>query len=675
MNKDRIIECVPNFSEGRNPEVIKAIVSAIENGGRTACGDNSIKVLNVDPGEAAHRTVITFAGSPEAVIEGAFQGVKKAGELIDMRKHSGEHPRSGATDVLPLVPVSGVTLEECAAWARELAERIYTELGIPCYCYEAAAYKPARRNLAVCRAGEYEALADKIQDPARRPDFGPDTYTEKVSRSGATNVGARDFLIAVNFNLDTTSAEIAHEIACDVRESGRRSKDGTVIHGPLKGCKAIGWYIEDYGIAQVSMNITDINATPLHKAFEQVCTTAKAYGQRVTGTEIIGLVPKRSLIDAGKYFINAYRHDCSELSEDELIDIAVQAMRLDDLKPYNPKERVIEYLIEDRKGPKVSVLMSFCNEKPEWLTSAIQSVLNQTYKDFELIIICDNPDHEAGIAYIRNLQKEDERIKLICNPDNIGLTRSLNIGIKASRGEYIARFDADDICLPERLAKQAQFLDQNPHISICASNVHIIDAEGKIIRRNKYKNKNNPIELLISNILAHPSVMMRKSLTDLRAPLYNEEFIYSQDYELWQFLFLKGIEPYVLKEPLLLYRKSQHQVSVSQKNLQVGFFKKAHKKLITNWLIRKEIIGSEVEHSLKDMLDCACKAYKTVNAEDKKYLAHIIYVLYFSLATYLKKYKWLYLLDSNLIAFKIKFIFTFRLFFSRKTRKDRTGFN
>ena len=290
---ERIVECVPNFSEGRNREVIDKIVSTIEKSG-------GVKILDVDPGEATNRTVVTFVGSPEDVVEAAFKGVRCAGELIDMRQHHGAHPRSGATDVLPLIPVAGITLEECAELARKLAERIYTELEIPCYCYEAAAFKPERQNLAVCRSGEYEALPEKIADPARKPDFGPEHFTEKAAVSGATNVGARDFLIAVNFNLNTTSTRRANAVAFDVREKGRPAREGNpitgkirkdengntiMIPGTLKGCKAIGWYIDEYGIAQVSMNITDINATPLHKAFEEVCRAASARGLRVTGTE------------------------------------------------------------------------------------------------------------------------------------------------------------------------------------------------------------------------------------------------------------------------------------------------------------------------------------------------------------------------------------------------------
>lgn len=351
---ERIIECVPNFSEGRNREVIDAIVASIEKSG-------GVKVLDVDPGEATNRTVVTFVGSPEAVVEAAYQGVKCAGELIDMRHHHGAHPRSGATDVLPLIPISGITLQECAELARKLAERIFSELEIPCYCYEAAAQKPGRKNLAICRAGEYEALPEKMSDPERMPDFGPGCYTEKAAVSGATNVGARDFLIAVNYNLNTTSTRRANAIAFDVREKGRPKREGNpitgkivkdaegktvMIPGILKGCKAIGWYIDEYGIAQVSMNITDINTTPLHVAFDEVCRAASARGLRVTGTEIVGLVPKRTLIEAGRYFLEKQQRSTG-ISEEEIIKIAVKSMGLDDLKPFNPSEKVIEYLIED----------------------------------------------------------------------------------------------------------------------------------------------------------------------------------------------------------------------------------------------------------------------------------------------------------------------------------------
>ena len=359
---DKIIECVPNYSEGRNKEVIDLIVKAIADiTVNTERGEERVRVLDVDPGEATNRTVVTFVGSPEAVMEAAFQGEKKAAELIDMRQHHGAHPRSGATDVLPLIPVAGTTLDECAGWARTLAKRIYDELGIPCYCYEAAAYTPERRNLAVCRAGEYEALPEKVIDPKRKPDFGPEEYNETVAKAGATNVGARDFLIAVNFNLNTTSTRRAMAVAFDVREKGRPAREGgsltgkilkdaegqTIwIPGTLKGCKAIGWYIEEYGIAQVSMNITDINTTPLHVAFEEVCRAAAARGLRVTGTEIVGLVPKRVLLETGRYYLEKQQRSLG-ISEDEIIKIAAKSLGLSDLKPFNPREKVIEFLMED----------------------------------------------------------------------------------------------------------------------------------------------------------------------------------------------------------------------------------------------------------------------------------------------------------------------------------------
>lgn len=361
---DRIIECVPNYSEGRNKEIIDQIVAAVaDTKVVTERGEESVKVLDVDPGEATNRTVVTFVGSPEAVLEAAFQGEKKAAELIDMRHHHGAHPRSGATDVLPLVPVAGITLEECGELARGLAKRIYNELGIPCYCYEAAAYKPERKNLAVCRAGEYEALREKVIDPERKPDFGPEAYTETVAKAGASNVGARDFLIAVNFNLNTTSTRRAMAVAFDVREKGRPAREGgsltgkiikdeagkTVwIPGTLKGCKAIGWFIEEYGIAQVSMNITDMNVTPLHVAFEEVCRAAAARGLRVTGTEIVGLVPKKVLVEAGKFYLEKQQRSLG-VPEEELIKIAVKSLGLNDLKPFNPKDKVIEYLMADEE--------------------------------------------------------------------------------------------------------------------------------------------------------------------------------------------------------------------------------------------------------------------------------------------------------------------------------------
>lgn len=350
----QIIECVPNFSEGRDKGVIDQIVKAIGS-------VEGVKVLDVDPGEATNRTVVTFVGEPEAVLEGAFQGVRKSAEVIDMRKHHGAHPRSGGCDVLPLVPVSGISLEECAVLARGLAERIFKELGIPCYCYEAAAFKPERKNLAVCRAGEYEALPEKIADPARRPDFSPSEFNDTVARCGAINVGARNFLVAVNFNLNTTSTRRAMAVAFDVREKGRKAREGGSltgkllkdadgnqiwIPGTLKGCKAIGWYIDEYGIAQVSMNITDIAATPLHIAYEEVCRAAAARGLKVTGTEIVGLVPKSVLMDAGKYYLEKQKRSLG-ISDDEIMKIAVKSMSLDDLRPFNPREKVIEYLMAD----------------------------------------------------------------------------------------------------------------------------------------------------------------------------------------------------------------------------------------------------------------------------------------------------------------------------------------
>ncbi len=354
MEKARkIVECVPNFSEGRNKEVIRQITDVIAQ-------HEGVKLLDVSPGEATNRTVVTFAGDPETVVEAAFQAVKKAAELIDMRQHHGAHPRMGATDVLPLVPVSGVTLEECAQLARQLAERIAKELEVPCYCYEAAALRPERKNLAVCREGEYEALPEKMAQRELAPDFGARPYDEKVARTGCTAVGARDFLIAVNFNLNTTSTRRANAIAFDVREKGRPRREGNPIvgkvikdeqgnpvmmPGTLKATKAIGWYIEEYGIAQVSMNITDIRITPLHVAFDEVCRHAEKRGLRVTGTEIVGLVPERTLIEAGKYFLHKQQRS-SGIPKEDVLKMAVKSMGLDDLAPFNPEEKVVEYLLD-----------------------------------------------------------------------------------------------------------------------------------------------------------------------------------------------------------------------------------------------------------------------------------------------------------------------------------------
>lgn len=350
----RLIECVPNFSEGRDRAVIDAITAAITS-------VDNISLLDVDPGEATNRTVVTFVGEPDAVVEAAYRGIARAAELIDMRRHHGAHPRMGATDVCPLIPVSGVTLEECAEMARALARRVSDSLGIPVYCYEAAAFTPERKNLAVCRAGEYEALPEKMNHAGKGPDFGDRPFDEAAARTGATTIGARDFLIAVNFNLNSTSTRRANAIAFDVREKGRpvreggkvtgrplRDEAGNIIMQPgtLKGTKAIGWYIDEYGIAQVSMNITDMNATPLHVAFDEVCRAAAARGIRVTGTEIVGLVPKRALVDAGRYFLHKQQRSTG-LPESEIVRMAIKSMGLDELKPFNTREKVVEYILED----------------------------------------------------------------------------------------------------------------------------------------------------------------------------------------------------------------------------------------------------------------------------------------------------------------------------------------
>ena len=356
----KIIECVPNFSEGRDKKIIEAIVAAIAEG-------DEVRVLDVDPGEATNRTVVTFVGEPDAVVEAALRGMKKAAELIDMRKHHGAHPRMGATDVCPLIPVSGVTLEECAELARKLAERASKELNIPCYCYEAAAFTPERKNLAVCREGEYEGLPVRMGTEDKGPDFGNRPFDEEVARTGCTAVGARDFLIAVNFNLNTTSTRRANAIAFDVREKGRPKREGgkpngkpikdengevIMLPGTLKGTKAIGWFIDEYGIAQVSMNITDIAATPLHEAFDEVCRAAATRGIRVTGTEIVGLVPKRTLIDAGKHYLRKQQRSVG-ISDDEIIKIAVKSMGLDELKPFVREEKIIEDMLADKSRKRL----------------------------------------------------------------------------------------------------------------------------------------------------------------------------------------------------------------------------------------------------------------------------------------------------------------------------------
>lgn len=355
----RLIECVPNFSEGRDMGVIKQITDAIE-------AVEGVKLLDVDPGAATNRTVVTFVGEPERVLEAAFQAVKKASEVIDMRHHHGEHPRMGATDVCPLIPISGVTMEECAEYAHQLGKRIGEELEIPVFCYEAAAMIPERKNLAVCRTGEYEGLSKRLGEERWKPDFGPNCFTEKVALTGATAVGARDFLVAINFNLNSTSTRRANAIAFDVREKGRKMREGGKVTGKvlkdengnvmwqpgtLKGCKAIGWFIEEYGIAQISMNVTNITQTPVHVAFDEVCAKAQARGLRITGSEIVGLIPKKVLIDAGKYFLAKQQRSCG-IPESEIIKIAVKSMGLDDLKPFNPREKVIEYLLEDAHATK-----------------------------------------------------------------------------------------------------------------------------------------------------------------------------------------------------------------------------------------------------------------------------------------------------------------------------------
>lgn len=369
----RLIECVPNFSEGRDRAVIDAITDSIKS-------VENISLLDVDPGEATNRTVVTFVGEPEAVVEAAFRGIRRAAELIDMRGHHGAHPRMGATDVCPLIPVSGITLEECAELARGLARRVADELGIPTYCYEASAFRPERKNLAVCRAGEYEALPDRMGDPEKGPDFGDRPFDEAAARTGATTIGARDFLIAVNFNLNTTSTRRANAIAFDVREKGRPVREGgkvtgrplkdahgnTIMQpGTLRGTKAIGWYIDEYGIAQVSMNITDMAQTPLHVAFDEVTRAAAARGIRVTGAEIVGLVPKRALTDAGRYYL-ARQQRSAGLPESEIIRIAVKSMGLDELRPFDPKEKVIEYMVggseTDKKRLTGMTLSAFADE-------------------------------------------------------------------------------------------------------------------------------------------------------------------------------------------------------------------------------------------------------------------------------------------------------------------------
>jgi glutamate formiminotransferase/formiminotetrahydrofolate cyclodeaminase len=361
----KLIECVPNFSEGRDMNVIRRITDEIDR-------IDGVKLLDVDPGATTNRTVVTFVGTPDEVVEAAFRSVRKAQELIDMRSHKGDHPRFGATDVCPLVPVSGITMEETAELARQLGTRLGEELGIPVYLYENAATEEKRRNLANCREGEYEALHERLASADWRPDFGPAEFNEHTARSGATAVGARDFLLAVNFNLNTTSKRRANAIAFDVREKGRVKREGNPITGKpvvdengeqvripgtLKGTKAIGWFIEEYGIAQVSMNITNLSQTPLHVAFDEVSAKAAARGIRVTGLEIVGLVPKKAILDAGRHYLAKQRRSLG-IAESEIVKIAVKSMGLDDLKPFNANEKIIEHVLAAEDAPKKLVDMS-----------------------------------------------------------------------------------------------------------------------------------------------------------------------------------------------------------------------------------------------------------------------------------------------------------------------------
>lgn len=363
-----ILECVPNFSEGRDPAAIKAITDAIESA-------EGIQLLDADPGKATHRTVVTFVGEPEAVVEAAFRGIKKAAEVIDMSRHQGEHPRMGATDVCPLVPVSGISLEEAAEWARRLGERVGRELGIPVYLYEAAASRPERKNLADIRAGEYEALPEKLTRPEWAPDYGPAAFHAKA---GATVIGARDFLVAYNVNLNTTSERRANSVAFDVREKGRILREGDPVTGKVitdangepmrstgmcKGVKAIGWYIPEYGVAQVSMNITDIQATALHEAYEACRQSADARGMRVTGSELVGLVPLSVMLDAGRYYL-AQQQRSLGVSEEEIIKIAVKSMGLDELGPFDPAQKIVEYRLRAAEARPLAAmdLRRFANE-------------------------------------------------------------------------------------------------------------------------------------------------------------------------------------------------------------------------------------------------------------------------------------------------------------------------
>lgn len=352
----QLIECVPNFSEGNDLGIIKQITDEIEK-------VTGVRLLNVDPGKATNRTVVTFVGRPDAVVEAAYQAIKKAGELIDMSKHKGEHPRMGATDVCPLIPISNISMEETAGYAQQLAKKVGEELQIPVFLYEAAQPNKERSNLSVIRAGEYEGFFKKIKQPEWKPDFGPAVFDAK---RGGTVIGARDFLVAYNVNLNTTSTRRANAIAFDVREAGRNVvENGVKVNKPgsLKCVKAIGWFIEEYGVAQISINLTNINVTPVHIAFDEVCRKADARGIRVTGSELVGLVPLKAMLDAGKYFLRKQKRSTG-VSEKELIKIAVKSLGLDELAPFNPDEKIIEYLLRDNdKSKLVNMKMTaFANE-------------------------------------------------------------------------------------------------------------------------------------------------------------------------------------------------------------------------------------------------------------------------------------------------------------------------
>ncbi|HNL08225.1 MAG TPA: glutamate formimidoyltransferase, partial [Chitinophagales bacterium] len=345
MNK-QLIECVPNFSEGNNQQIIDQITQTIT----TVKG---VQLLDVDPGKSTNRTVVTFVGEPEAVIEAAFLAIQKAAQLIDMSQHTGEHPRMGATDVCPFIPIANISMQETVEYAQKLAARVASELDIPVYLYEAAASTSERKNLATIRSGEYEALPEKLQHKDWKPDYGKAEYTETAKKSGATVIGARDFLVAYNINLNTTSTRRANAVAFDVREAGRTVKDakGKEVKQPgtLKAVKAIGWYIPEYGIAQISMNLTNIQITPIHIAFDEVCRSAASRGMRVTGSELVGLVPLKAMLDAGRYFLRKQKRSLG-VSDAELIKIAVKSLGLDDLTPFEPKKKIIEYVMEQQSN-------------------------------------------------------------------------------------------------------------------------------------------------------------------------------------------------------------------------------------------------------------------------------------------------------------------------------------